>query len=240
MSARIPFVSSPVGTFYAASLLGGIFLLVGGLMMIGPKNTAPFAAMLGLAGYLGATIWAGYRLSVDFPHASLGLCNIATLGRLVLVGILLIALLGGVTPNWMTFALAVIALSLDGVDGWLARKQGLASDFGARFDVEVDAAFALLLAVSAAVAGAAEPSVVLLGLPYYLFVAASVAFPWLAQPLPDRFSRKAVCVLQIAALIVLQVPIIAPGQLGLLILAVTAGLIWSFGHDIVWLWRRAK
>ena len=157
MSARIPFVSSPVGTYYAGSLLGGIFLLVGGLMMIGPKNTAPFAAMLGLAGYLGATIWAGYRLSVDFPHASLGLCNIATLGRLVLVGILLIALLGGVTPNWMTFALAVIALSLDGVDGWLARKQGLASDFGARFDVEVDAAFALLLAVSAAVAGAAEP-----------------------------------------------------------------------------------
>ena len=98
LSARIPFVSSPVGTFYAASLLGGIFLLVGGLMMIGPKNTAPFAAMIGLAGHLGAMIWAGYCLSVDFPHASSGLCNIAMLGWLVLVGVLLLALLSGLTP----------------------------------------------------------------------------------------------------------------------------------------------
>jgi len=138
------------------------------------------------------------------------------------------------------FGLAVCALCLDGVDGWLARKQGLASDFGARFDVEVDAAFALVLACFAAMSGAAGGYVILLGLPYYLFGAARTRLPWLTRSLPEKFGRKAVCVLQIGALIALQVPFLADGQLSIVIAAVAVALLWSFGRDILWLWRAAQ
>lgn len=230
-------VSSPLGAFFVAALLGGVVVLLGGAVMIGGATSA---VVTGLAAYLVATILVARSLATDFPHAALGLCNIATLGRLVIVGILFTALLQGLAPTWVTFSLAVLALCLDGVDGWLARKQGLVSDFGARFDVEVDAAFALVLAIFAAVNGAAGMYVVLLGLPYYVFGAARLAWPWLGHALPDSFARKVVCVVQIAALIALQVPFLADGRLDLVILAVTVALFWSFRRDILWLRRHAR
>ncbi|MEM9787259.1 MAG: CDP-alcohol phosphatidyltransferase family protein, partial [Pseudomonadota bacterium] len=240
LDARLPLRTSPVGTFFVTAFIGGVAVLFGGFSLVGQVPVMSHAVTLGLAIYLAATIWVARRLSADFPHAALGLCNIATLGRLVIVAILLVALLDGVAPSWVTFSLAILALCLDGVDGWLARKQGLVSDFGARFDVEVDAAFALVLAVFAAVNGAAGAYVVLLGLPYYIFGAARRMFPWLNQPLPEKFSRKVVCVFQIAALIALQVPFLADGWLDPVIFAVTMALLWSFGRDIVWLRANAK
>jgi phosphatidylglycerophosphate synthase len=240
LAARSPFIFSPFGTFAMAAIIGGALLLVGSFMLIGPKPGMQYATIIGLTAYFMTTIWAGRRLITDFPHSRLGLCNLATLGRLVIVGILFVALLEGLHPTWSTFGLAILALSLDGVDGWLARKEGLASKFGARFDVEVDAAFALVLAISAAVNDVVGSYVVLLGLPYYLFGAAKAFLPWLNQPLPDRFSRKAVCVFQIAALIALQAPFFTDGRLDLVVAAVTVALIWSFGRDIIWLWRKFK
>jgi hypothetical protein len=57
--------------------------------------------------------------------------------------------------------------------------------------------------------------------------------------LPERFSRKAVCVAQLSVLILLQVPGL-PGAAaeGMAVLAALA-LAWSFGHDVTWL-RRAR
>lgn len=195
------------------------------------------ALILGTALYLAGTVLAGFRLSYDFPHRSLGLCNLVTLTRLMIMGILCTVMLAGMTPDWVTFGIAACALALDGVDGWLARWQGLASEFGARFDVEVDAIFALLLAVYAATSGAAGAFVILLGLPHYLFWMARLRRPWLDRPLRPSFLRKAVCVFQIGALIALQVPLFAGGGLDLVIGAVTLALVWSFGRDILWMWR---
>ena len=42
-------------------------------------------------------------------------------------------------------ALAGLVLLLDGVDGWLARRGGWCSRFGARFDMETDALLVLLI-----------------------------------------------------------------------------------------------
>ena len=44
-------------------------------------------------------------------------------------------------------ALAVVALVLDAVDGWVARRTGTTSPLGARFDMEVDAFLILVLSV---------------------------------------------------------------------------------------------
>ena len=227
----------PQQVFCIAALIGAVSLVFLYDMLFGVTSETTLFAALGVGLYLAGAALAAFRLGRDFPHASLGLCNLVTLGRLVIVGVLGVAVLAGIVPNWATFGIAAVALGLDGIDGWLARKQGLSSDFGARFDVEVDAIFALVLAIYAASSGAVGPYVILLGLPHYLFWIARRQLEWLNQPLRPSFSRKAVCVFQIGALIALQVPFFAAGKLGLAIAAVTLALLWSFGRDILWLWR---
>ncbi|MEM7491361.1 MAG: CDP-alcohol phosphatidyltransferase family protein, partial [Pseudomonadota bacterium] len=134
-------------------------------------------------------------------------------------------------------ALAALALALDGVDGWLARRAGLVSDFGARFDMEVDCILAAILALLLlrTVDGAfVVPALLVLGFARYAFVVAAWMWPWLRGDLPDRISRKAVCVAQIGALIaVLAMPALAP----ILPLAALA-VLWSFARDVRWLARR--
>jgi len=74
-------------------------------------------------------------LSADFPHRVLGLCNTVTLTRTAMMVFAFGALwsVGDVSP-WIVFWVGLVAFSLDGVDGWLARRSGLCSEFGARFD----------------------------------------------------------------------------------------------------------
>ena len=181
---------------------------------------------------------AALGLARSHPHSALGLANLVTLLRMMLVAVLAAPLVpGGSAAGWVVVALAAVALALDGVDGWLARRQGLASGFGARFDMEVDSALALVLAALAWAEGTVGPVVLLLGLPRYVFVAASRGLPWLDGPLPDRRSRKLVCVVQIATLIALHLPGLPAAMAPPLVLAVTAALLWSFGGDVLWLWR---
>lgn len=188
--------------------------------------------------YLAAVTAIMYAIRTSYPHDRLGWCNRVTLARLVLLTILAAALVEGSAPQMPLLILAAVSLSLDGVDGWLARREGLASDFGARFDVEVDAAFALLLAIYGARTGVVEPYVILLGLPHYMFWIAKILFPWLNAPLPERFSRKAVCVLQITVLVLLLVPQMTGSVLlSGAVAVVTLALIWSFGRDIAFLYR---
>lgn len=234
-----PYFSAPVGSFLGATLLGAALLVGLSKTALGAGADAATALLAGVSTYLAFAIWAAFRLHQNYPHGALGLCNLVTLGRLVIAGLFVIAIATKTPPSWISFGLAAVSLSLDGIDGWLARKQRLASEFGAWFDVAVDAVFALLLAVYAATSGVAAAYVILLGVPYYIFGVAKLPFPWLDQPLPERFSRKAVCVFQIGVLILLQAPLFAPGQLDMLIGLVALALIWSFGRDILWLRRAA-
>lgn len=182
-------------------------------------------------------------LSRSYPHERLGACNAVTQLRAALASALLMPILA---PGMMAsdafdaavIGLALLALALDGLDGWLARRSGLVSGFGARFDMEVDAAFALLLAVLVLRLDKAGPWVLVLGAIRYAFVLAQLALPWLGGALPERFSRKAVCVLQIAVLILLLAPPVAPPLSTLLAAVATLALIWSFARDIRWLAAR--
>lgn len=203
------------------------------------------AAWLGAdpGGFALAT--AGYALGIGltltlfrrgFPHPTLGACNVVTLARLALTAALL-APLTGPAPPLAIFTLAALALSLDGLDGWLARRGAWTSAFGARLDMEVDSGLALLLALNAWAAGMAGPVVLLLGLPRYLFAAALLVFPWLDRPLPEKFGRKMVCVAQITGLMALQLPLFAGIPAQIIVAAISVALVWSFGRDVVWLWR---
>jgi phosphatidylglycerophosphate synthase len=219
---------------FAASAALALALALG-LPGLAPQGGA-FAAVIGGLALLAVLGVIRAKLPGHFPHARFGLCNTVTLARAGMTAALL-ALLWPAPGGWLVLALAGVALSLDGVDGWLARRSGLASAFGARFDMETDAALALVLAAHVLAGGMTGPEVLVLGLTRYVFVAAFWPCPWLAAPLPESFRRKAVCVIQIAALILLQIPDL-PRVLALAIAwPAVAALLWSFGRDTLWLWR---
>ncbi len=138
---------------------------------------------------------------------------------------------------WAVAGIATVALCLDGIDGRLARRQRLASEFGARFDMEVDAFFAALLTILLVVSGKVGLWALPLGFMRYGFVLAAAALPWMRAPLPDRFGRKAVCVLQIGTLVALLAPVIGPGTAWIPAALATLALGWSFAIDIFRLWR---
>jgi phosphatidylglycerophosphate synthase len=199
-------------------------------------GAVPQALLLALTAYLVAAVLAAGLMNRSYPYADLGLANLVTLTRLLLTSALL-APLAAPAPVESVLAVAIVVLALDGIDGWLARRQGRESAFGARFDMEVDAFLGLVLAFNAWASGTIGPVVLLLALPRYVFAAAGYLQPWMARALPERFGRKVVCVVQITALIALQLPSLAGTPALSIAAAALTALAWSFGRDVLWLWR---
>lgn len=224
----------PVAQFIGLGLVGACALAALGGAVTGDGFS--HALVLAISAYGLALGVALVGLRRTYPHAAIGSCNAVTVVRLMLTCVLLAALLAPASAPWAAFVVAVTAFALDGADGWLARKEGYASGFGARFDVEVDAALALILACYAYFHVGVGFYVILLGLPRYLFVIAQFALPWLNAPLPERFSRKVVCVVQIAVLIAILLPVVGSTLAGIAAGGAALALLWSFAVDIRWLW----
>jgi len=141
--------------------------------------------------------------------------------------------------GWAVFWIAGTAFALDGVDGYLARHSGLASRFGARFDMETDAALGAILATWLLLSGAVGPAILILGYLRYAFVLAGWILPALRAPLPEALRRKAICVMQIGALIFITVPG-NPCALDTPVTLIASGLLlYSFGVDSFRLLRRS-
>jgi phosphatidylglycerophosphate synthase len=199
---------------------------------------------LGLFALAAAAVWRGLP---RHPHARFGAANRVTLGRLVMVVLFAalawqLALQDVADPRGLAWAVVVAGTAtalVDAVDGPLARASGLASEFGARFDMETDALFILVLCVLIVLLGKAGPWVLAAGLLRYAFVAAAAVprWGWLAQPLPPSLRRKAVCVVQIVALIVCLGPVIAYAWSAAIAAAGLAALVYSFAADVAWLAR---
>lgn len=224
---------------------GGVEAAAVGFGLLAASFALPWpAASAGaaLAGYGLAAALALRGRAAHHPHSRFGLANAITLFRAAGVAIFAgLALAPGTVAGpagWAAAAGAAALLALDGADGWAARRQHLASDFGARFDMEVDAALILALAALAFGLGKAGPWVLALGLMRYAFVAAGWLWPRLAEPLPPSFRRKAVCALQVGALALLLAPPIAPPVSDALAAAALAALAWSFAVDLLRLARR--
>jgi len=200
----------------------------------------------GVAYPLTAAVTAAATLAVlvgvagdQHPHARFGAANAVTTIRVGLVALVagLIGVQAGVSGLWLGVVLASVAAVLDGVDGWLARRTGLASAFGARFDMETDALLILVLSILVWQHGKAGPWVLAGGLMRYGFVAAGWVLSWLARPLRSTLRGKTVAVVQIIGLIVAIAPII-PVPYSAIVAAVTLTVLaWSFAVDIVRLAR---
>jgi len=168
----------------------------------------------------------------------LGPANAVTATRSAIVGVvaaLVATSFTGSPPVPLLVALASIALALDGLDGYVARRSGSASELGARFDMEVDAFLILVLSVyDARTVGG---WVLVLGLLRYAFVAASWVLPWMRRSLPARHWRKVAAAAGGIALTVAATGLLPPPVAALLLLASLGLLVESFGRDVIWLVR---
>lgn len=189
-----------------------------------------FLTMLGLIAWRWPTAWRW-----------LGWANRITLLRGMLVAFLAGALL---FPAFMASqapvmaGLALAALLLDGVDGFVARATRSMSRFGAHFDMELDAFFILVLSASLIALDKVGAWVLAIGLMRYAFVLAGRLWPWLRRSLPDSRRRKLICVWQVVTLLVGLLPLV-PAWTTAGLAALALGLLsYSFGVDVVWLRRQ--
>jgi phosphatidylglycerophosphate synthase len=191
---------------------------------------------------LAVTMVAAVFVREHHPFERLGAANMVTLVRAALVA--LVAGLVGEPPTVAAAAaatgLAVIVELLDGLDGWLARRSAMASVFGARLDMEIDALLIMVLATLTWQHGKAGGWVLLSGLMRYAFVAAGWVLPWLARPLPPSRRRQAVCVVQIICLCAAVSPLLTPRTSAPVSAIALAALTASFLADVVWLQRERQ
>jgi phosphatidylglycerophosphate synthase len=132
-------------------------------------------------------------------------------------------------------SVASLALVLDGVDGWVARRTGTVSAFGARFDMEVDAF--LILVLSVYVARSAGWWVLLIGAARYVFVVAGWLQPWLRGTAPPRPWCKVVAVVQGVVLTVAAADLLPLGWTRVALAVALVLLAESFGREAWELWR---
>jgi phosphatidylglycerophosphate synthase len=227
-----------------------LYVTAGGLCVagagLGIASLSPFTFgfLVGaLAPYLVVGLIAVARIEAYHPYDRFGGANFLTLIRLVFSALLggfafEIAVNGlrpGPSPAWFFCALAMTAVIIDGLDGHTARREGMSSAFGARFDMEVDALQILILCVIAFVLGKAGAWVMVGGVLRYLFEIVSMFWPALRRPLPPSFRRKLVSVIQSVALAGILAPILAPPLSTVIAGVALILLIYSFAVDVIWL-----
>jgi phosphatidylglycerophosphate synthase len=214
-------------------------LLIGAIAGFGASRLGLGAAYVPkvLSVYAVGAVLVLLGLPKHHPFGNFGAANQVTLVRGALVALLagLIGEPGEAALAPLVTVIATGAAVLDSIDGWLARRTYLASAFGARFDMEIDALLIMVLAVLAWQFGKAGIWVLGSGLLRYAFVAAGMLLPLLRQPLPPSPRRKILAVVQVVALIVTVAPFV-PTSLSVPLAAIALGaLTLSFMVDVLWL-----
>jgi len=187
---------------------------------------------------LAATMVTGL-VSVHHPFERFGPANLITLLRVSFLA----AMTGlvGEPPTtriaWLAVGATTLVAVLDGLDGWLARRSRVSSAFGARFDMETDAALILVVSVLVWRHDKAAAWVMACGAMRYAFVVAGWLLPWMAAPLRSTVRGKTVAILQLVGLGVALLPVV-PVPASVIVSTITlAALVWSFAVDVAWLWK---
>ena len=194
------------------------------------KVLVVFAAIMGIA---------LSRLRAHHPYPSFGIANVVTAIRAALTAIVC----GCVGEPHSTavaagaVAAATTATILDGVDGWLARRTQRTSAFGARFDMEVDALLILALSILVWRHEKAGAWVLVSGVLRYAFIAAGWLLPWMQRPLMPTQRARAICVIQIVALLLAMLPAVLPPASTMVAAIGVVALVYSFAVDTLWLWQ---
>jgi phosphatidylglycerophosphate synthase len=220
--------------------LAAVAVTVLALWLQARLQTDPAQPLVALAAFASMITVALMAMRDHHPFPRLGPANQITMIRAGIVAIAasLIAEPAGASVAWVLVIATAVMAALDGVDGWLARRTGLSSAFGARFDLETDALFMLVLSVLVWRHDKAGVWVLAIGLMRYAFVASGWLLPWLSQPLRATRRGKAVAVAQVVGLGVALLPVV-PAPASRLGCAVLLGaLAWSFAVDVRFLYEK--
>ena len=228
---RIAQTAPLTGLFAQVMLIAGLAVTVG----LGGAGFSPAGWVVGVA--CGVVTNAALAGGLSHYRANrLSPADWVTLGRATLavgVAALVADSFAEPAPITLLVSLAAVALALDAVDGWVARRTRTAGILGARFDGEVDAF--LILVLSVYVSRSAGVWVLAIGAARYAFLVAGWPLRWLRDPLPPRQWRKVVAATQGVVLIVAAANVLPPALTrGALIVALVL-LAESFGRDVWWL-----
>jgi len=227
-------LASPFGHAFAV-----VFMAITFNALLTPWLTIDIATLAATV-TLAITLAAG---AVGLRYRSTGTARFGWADRITLGRLAIVALLGGqlaapVATGVAPAALALLALALDGLDGWLARRLGEASPAGARLDMETDAVLILMLCALVWQSGRAGVWILAIGALRYAFSVAQYLVPRLAAALPPSNRRRAVCAVQGAVLAICLLPGITDAVVVLLAATALALLCYSFAMDIHWLIRK--
>ena len=108
--------------------------------------------------------------------------NLITIGRLFLVPLVIVMI---INANWdAAFILFVVAGISDAIDGFLAKRCGMASELGAWLDPVADKALIVSIYITLAIVGAIPIWLVVLVAARDIMIVAAVLLSWLlARPL---------------------------------------------------------
>jgi phosphatidylglycerophosphate synthase len=200
---------------------------------------------LGIAGWVagvacGLILAAGLAWGMSVTGTeSLGPADWVTTGRAALVGCVAAVTADALfraEPLGPFVTIATVALILDAVDGYVARRTGTASAMGARMDGEVDAF--LILVLSVFVARSFGVWVLAIGAMRYAFLVVGWVAPWLRRPLPFRYWRKVVTATQGIVLVVASANVVPAPMAAIAVAGALVMLAESFARDVAWLWER--
>jgi phosphatidylglycerophosphate synthase len=200
--------------------------------------TASYFAKAGVL-FAAIALLARRSAKAHHPFKTFGPANQVTMVRALIVALIAAFIADTALVNFANaiVAAACAALILDGLDGWLARRTAMASAFGARFDMEIDALLIQVLAILAWQLGKAGAWVLASGLLRYVFVAAGWVWTWMTRPLFPSLRRKTICVVQIAGLVLTILPAVPPSISPSIAAVSLAVLGYSFLVDTAWLFR---
>jgi phosphatidylglycerophosphate synthase len=211
------------------SLLNAVAMIVATAFAVYLGATWPAVVVGGIA-LVALAIVARGRWT---PAGTFGRANLVTAARLALLLALPLLPADG-SPLWPIVG-GLVVLVTDGLDGWLARRYGLTSEFGEFFDKETDALFLLVICLMTASRGHLPDAVIALGLLRYLFVVAL----FVIQPNTGKEYRsswaRVIYVIAVLALLAAFLPY--PALTLPLVAAAAAALFYSFGRYAWWLWR---
>jgi len=209
-----------------AALLSGALLSALWLGKPWPLGVAAFASFSTLL-LLARGTWT--------RTAGFGAANAVTLLRLVLVMLLGVALHGA--SGVLLGALVLGTLALDGVDGWLARRTGSASAFGAHFDMEVDALLVLTACAELHLSGKFGLWILCGGVLRYLYVLSVALFPPPGGAMPRTLLGRSSFALMVVGL---ALGLVCTGSVGLPAAALgTMAVVLSFARSALYGYARA-
>ena len=220
---------------FALLVVAGVAVMARPWLQLGAlypiKAAAVFTAGMAIVfGYAGA----------HHPHVRFGPANCVTTFRVMIVA-LIVGLIGEPAVSRAAAAASIataVMTVLDGVDGWLARRSRMASAFGARFDMETDAALVMAMSILVWQHGKAGAWALFGGMMRYIFVIAGRWLPWMARPLKPTRRAKAIAIGHMVGLSVGLAPLVLVPLSTIAVGLTTAVLVWSFAVDTGRLWRK--